>query len=55
MVIVTHEMSFARRVSDRIVFMEKGTVKKDGTPDEIFNSEDPRLYQFLRSMTHAAG
>jgi len=56
MVIVTHEMNFARRVSDRIVFMEKGAVKKIGTPDEIFNNkEDARLHQFLRSMTHMAG
>lgn len=52
MVIVTHEMNFARRVSDRIVFMERGMVKKVGTPDEIFSSEDPRLHQFLRNMSH---
>ncbi len=37
MIIVTHEMEFARVVSDRIVFMDKGVIVEDGTPDEVFN------------------
>lgn len=37
MIIVTHEMEFAREVSDRIVFMDQGVIVEDGTPDEIFN------------------
>lgn len=37
MIIVTHEMEFAREVSDRIVFMDKGVIVEDGTPDEVFN------------------
>ena len=37
MIIVTHEMKFAREVSDRIVFMDQGVIVEDGTPDEVFN------------------
>ncbi|MGX9136514.1 amino acid ABC transporter ATP-binding protein [Rummeliibacillus sp. JY-2-4R] len=37
MIIVTHEMEFAREVSDRIVFMDKGVIVEDGTPDDVFN------------------
>ena len=37
MIIVTHEMEFAREVSDRIVFMDKGVIVEDGAPDEVFN------------------
>ena len=47
MVIVTHEMSFARDISDRIVFMEKGLVVEDGTPDEVFASDNARTQSFL--------
>ena len=38
MIIVTHEMKFAREVSDRIVFMEGGVIVEEGTPEEIFLS-----------------
>lgn len=37
MIIVTHEMEFAREISDRIVFMDKGLIVEDGTPDQVFN------------------
>ena len=37
MVIVTHEMSFAKEVADRIIFMDNGQVVESGTPDQIFN------------------
>ncbi|MCR5791843.1 MAG: amino acid ABC transporter ATP-binding protein [Lachnospiraceae bacterium] len=47
MVIVTHEMFFAKDVSDRIVFMDKGVIVDQGTPEELFNSENERTRAFL--------
>lgn len=47
MVIVTHEMQFAREVSDRIIFLEKGVIQASGTPDEVFNSDNERLRDFV--------
>ena len=47
MVIVTHEMEFARKISDRILFMEKGVVAVQGTPEEVFRSENIRMKEFL--------
>ena len=47
MVIVTHEMKFAREVSDRIIFMENGVIHSQGTPEELFNSDDERLKAFI--------
>jgi octopine/nopaline transport system ATP-binding protein len=48
MLIVTHEMGFAREVSSRVVFVDQGTVKEEGTPDEVFGSgRSQRLRQFL--------
>ena len=41
MIIVTHEMQFAKEVSDHIVFMEQGVIVEEGTPDELFSSEMP--------------
>jgi len=52
MVVVTHEMNFARHVSDRVIFMENGAIKISGKPDEVFNSNDTRMNQFLRNMSH---
>lgn len=49
MVIVTHEMNFARDVSNRIIFMENGVIKEDGTPQEVFNSDNIRTKEFLGS------
>ena len=52
MIIVTHEMAFAREVSDRIIFLDKGVIEKEGTPAEIFESNDnERLAAFLRSYS----
>lgn len=49
MIIVTHEMEFAREVSDRIVFMDKGVIVEDGTPDELFNNpKHERTKEFLK-------
>lgn len=47
MVIVTHEMSFAREISDRIIFMADGVIVENGTPNEVFQSENPRVQSFL--------
>ena len=47
MIIVTHEMQFARDVSDRIIFMENGVIRIEGTPDEVFDSEDERIQSFI--------
>lgn len=49
MLIVTHEMSFAREVADRIIFMEKGVIVEEGSPERIFgNPENPRTKAFLK-------
>ena len=47
MIIVTHEMQFAREVSDRIIFMEQGVIQAEGTPDEIFHSSNERVREFI--------
>ena len=47
MVIVTHEMSFAKEVSNRIIFMEHGVIVEDGTSQEVFASENQRTKEFL--------
>lgn len=47
MVIVTHEMAFARELSDRIIFMDKGVVALEGTPEEVFTSNHERMNEFL--------
>ncbi|MEH7343502.1 amino acid ABC transporter ATP-binding protein [Bacillus sp. JJ1532] len=49
MLIVTHEMEFAREVSDRIVFMDKGVIAEEGTPEQIFNQPtQERTREFLK-------
>ncbi|ANK89293.1 MULTISPECIES: amino acid ABC transporter ATP-binding protein [Rhizobium] len=48
--LVTHEMQFAKNISNRIVFMDRGVVAADGSPSEIFDTpSNPRLAQFLNS------
>ena len=47
MVIVTHEMSFARDISDKILFMDNGVVALQGTPGEVFASDHSRMREFL--------
>lgn len=50
MVIVTHEMNFARDVANRVIFMEGGTILEDAPPNEFFeNTKDPRIITFLQS------
>ncbi|WP_225725867.1 MULTISPECIES: amino acid ABC transporter ATP-binding protein [unclassified Nocardia] len=51
MIVVTHEMGFARSVSDTVVFMDAGQVVETGTPDAIFDAaETPRLQRFLSQV-----
>ena len=48
MIVVTHEMAFAREVSDRVIFMDGGVVLEEGTPEELFgNPKMPRTREFL--------
>ncbi len=47
MVIVTHEMAFAREISDKIIFMDKGVVALSGTPEEVFTADHSRMKEFL--------
>lgn len=51
MIVVTHEMGFAQRVSDRILFMENGRILTEGTPDQIFkHCENRRVSAFINNM-----
>ena len=51
MVIVTHEMGFAREVADRVVFMDGGKILEENTPDKLFNApENPRTQLFLSKV-----
>ena len=51
MVIVTHEMGFAREVADRVMFVDDGVIKEEGTPEEIFsNPKNQRLQEFLSKV-----
>jgi len=51
MVVVTHEMGFAREVGDRVIFMDEGVIVEQGTPDEIFkNPKNPRTQAFLSKV-----
>ena len=47
MLVVTHEMSFARDVADRVIFMEDGLIVEEGPPEQIFHSDNPRTRQFV--------
>ena len=51
MVVVTHEMGFAREVGDRVLFMDEGIIMEQGTPEEVFgNPQNPRTQDFLRKV-----
>lgn len=47
MVIVTHEMAFAKDISDRVIFMAGGVIVEEGTPEQVFSSENERTQNFL--------
>lgn len=52
MIVVTHEMQFARNIANKVLFMEHGEVVEEGTPDEIFNhAQHERTREFLRQLT----
>ena len=54
MIVVTHEMGFAKEVADRVLFMDNGVIVDEGTPQEIFdNPKSDRLISFLSSMLRA--
>jgi polar amino acid transport system ATP-binding protein len=56
MLVVTHEMGFAREVADRIVFMEKGSIVEEGSPDDLFNRPKfQRTREFLWKITELYG
>lgn len=51
MVIVTHEMGFAREVADRVIFIDQGIIQEEGTPGQIFNApQNPRTASFLSKV-----
>ncbi|AKX93892.1 peptide ABC transporter ATP-binding protein [Moorella thermoacetica] len=51
MVVVTHEMGFAREVGDRVLFMDEGLILEEGTPDQLFNNcQNPRTRAFLSKI-----
>jgi len=48
---VTHEMGFAKEVSDRVIFIDNGIIEEEGNPDEIFNNpKSKRLQEFLSKV-----
>ena len=49
MVVVTHEMGFARDVADHVVFMEGGVIVEEGAPSQVFNSANPRTRRFVQA------
>ena len=52
MIIVTHEMNFAKNISDRIIFMEEGIIAEEGSPEQIFvNPQNPRTREFITSFS----
>ena len=50
MIIVTHEMQFAREVSDRIIFMEQGVIVEEGSPEALFTTENARVREFIGKL-----
>ena len=51
MVIVTHEMSFAKEVADHVIFMDEGVIVEQGTPDEVFNqTTNERTLAFIKRV-----
>jgi len=51
MVVVTHEMGFAREVGDRVIFMDEGKIMEEGTPEQLFNNpQNPRTQAFLSKV-----
>lgn len=54
MLVVTHEMGFAKEVSNRVVFMDKGVIAEEGSPEQIFNNpREERTREFLSRVLNA--
>lgn len=53
MVIVTHEMEFAKNVADHMIFMNDGKIEVEGTPEEVFGSENARIQEFLGKLSQS--
>ena len=51
MVIVTHEMAFAKEISDKVIFMSDGVIVESGTPEEVFASTNERMKNFIGSLS----
>jgi ABC-type polar amino acid transport system ATPase subunit len=52
-VIVTHEMGFAKEISDRVLFIDDGVIAESGTPKELFeNPQNPRTKEFLSQVLY---
>jgi ABC-type polar amino acid transport system ATPase subunit len=55
MIVVTHEMGFAREVADRVIFFEKGEILEEAPPAEFFgNPKNERIRSFIGQISHAA-
>ena len=54
MVIVTHEMNFAKDISDGVIFMDQGVIAVEGTPQQVFSSENARMREFLGKFHQGA-
>jgi ABC-type dipeptide/oligopeptide/nickel transport system ATPase component len=55
MIIVTHEMDFARRLSDRVIFMDAGVIVEEGFPKQVFGApRAPRTRAFLKSVLRSS-
>lgn len=53
MILVTHEMNFAKQVSDHVIFLDKGSILEEGSPDELFNHpKEERTEQFIQGFQH---
>lgn len=53
MVVVTHEMGFAKHVADRVIFIDEGIIAEENTPEGIFtNPKNPRTKEFLSKVLH---
>ena len=51
MILVTHEMAFARNVSSKVIFLHQGLVEEEGTPDKVFNhTQSERCKAFVKSV-----
>jgi polar amino acid transport system permease protein len=56
MIVVTHEVRFAREVADRVVFMDEGSIVEEGAPSDVLvNPRQPRTQQFLRLVERETG